>query len=270
MDRHVLKGQAILLVEEQEQPDTARNLESALERFGTEVVPPQRAVEAIERLEEFDFSLASLDWSPDSSEHSAVARRLKEEGARFLFCPKQLPEEVPTRRGASSSQRPPHPRRSSNPPRSLPTRRNRSKRCTWARRAPDKNRDQLDKLYAARVGRGYVGIPRSGTTGAMKGTIGPMQGRSELGSRIKCTLAYHLRTWAAVHLVAWCNGVTRVRETSQSCKRTRAASGAVQLEVQRIELWAYSRSPLTSAGAPLRVLSGGCPYSAREFAKTYS
>ena len=131
MDRHVLKGQAILLVEEQEQPDTARNLESALERFGTEVVPPQRAVEAIERLEEFDFSLASLDWSPDSSEHSAVARRLKEGGARFLFCPKQLPEEVPTRRGASSSQRPPHPRRSSNPPRSLPTRRNRSKRCAW-------------------------------------------------------------------------------------------------------------------------------------------
>ena len=96
MDRHVLKGQAIFLAEVQ--PDTARNLQSALERFGAEVVPPQRAMEAIERREEFDFSLAILDWSPDSSEHSAVARRLKEEGARFLFCPKQPPEEVTARR----------------------------------------------------------------------------------------------------------------------------------------------------------------------------
>jgi len=209
VDRHVLKGQAILLVEEQEQPDTARNLESALERFGTEVVPPQRAVEAIERLEEFDFSLASLDWSPDSSEHSAVARRLKEGGARFLFCPKQLPEEVPTRRGASSSQRPPHPRRSSNPPRSLPTRRNRSKRCAWGMARIRQEPRSTGQAYAARVGI--------------------------------------------------CAHILNVR-----------GKWAVQLEVQRIELWTYSRSLLTSAGAPLRVLSGGCPYSAREFAKTYS
>ena len=69
MDRHVVKGQAILLVEEQ--PDAERNPQSALQRFGTEVVPAQRAVEALERLEEFDFSLAFLDC-PDNPEHSAI------------------------------------------------------------------------------------------------------------------------------------------------------------------------------------------------------
>jgi superfamily II DNA/RNA helicase len=186
VDRHVLKGQAILLVEEQEQPDTARNLQSALERFGTEVVPPQRAVEAIERLEEFDFSLASLDWSPDSSEHSAVARRLKEEGARFLFCPKQLPEEVPTRRGASSSQRPPHPRRSSNPPRSLPTRRNRSKRCAWGMARIRQEPRSTGQAYAARVGicavllnvRGKWG---SATRGAKDRIVDVLAFASDLG-----------------------------------------------------------------------------------------
>jgi len=61
-----------------------------------------------------------------------------------------------------------------------------------------------------------------------------------------------------------------VRETSQGSKRTRAVGGAVQLEVQRIELRRYLRSPLTSVYPPLRVLRGGRPYSAREFAKTYS
>ena len=58
MDRRVLKGQAILLIEEQ--PNAARTLQSALERFGAEVVPAQDAVAARERRGERDFSW--LSW----------------------------------------------------------------------------------------------------------------------------------------------------------------------------------------------------------------
>jgi hypothetical protein len=96
VDRHFLKGQATPLIEGH--PEAARTLHSALQRFGGEVVA-RDAAEAIERLDAFDFSSASLDWSPDSPEHSAVARRLKEEGVRFLFRAKEPPEGVATSRG---------------------------------------------------------------------------------------------------------------------------------------------------------------------------
>lgn len=90
-------------------------------------------------------------------------------------------------------------------------------------------------------------------------------------------LAHAAQQEQAMHL-----GTARTRQEPRSTGQAYAArvgicahilnvrgKWAVQLEVQRIELWTYSRSLLTSAGAPLRVLSGGCPYSAREFAKTY-
>jgi hypothetical protein len=98
VDRDFLEGQAIPLIEEQ--PGAARNLHSPLQRFGAEVVLAPDAVEATERFEEFDFSSARLNWSPDSPQHSAIAHRLKEEGVRFLFRAKVPPEGVTTSRGA--------------------------------------------------------------------------------------------------------------------------------------------------------------------------
>jgi hypothetical protein len=122
VDRHFLKGQATRLIEGH--PEAARTLHSALQRFGGEVVAWD-AAEAIERLDAFDFSSASLDWSPDSPEHSAVARRLKEEGVCFLFRAKEPPEGVATSRGPPSSPSRLRPRRSLNRSHSLPTRRER-------------------------------------------------------------------------------------------------------------------------------------------------
>jgi hypothetical protein len=130
VDRQVLKGQTILLIEKQ--PGSARNLQSALDRFGVEVALA-RAMEALERLDEFDFSLAVLDWSPDSPEHSAIARRLKEEGVRFLFCARRAPEDVTTGWGAPSSQNQLRPRRSSKLARLAHAA---QQRCAWVMARP--------------------------------------------------------------------------------------------------------------------------------------
>ena len=98
MDRQALKGQAILLVEEQ--PSVARNLQAALERAGAEVLVVRDAAEALVRLDQFDFSSAIVDWRPDTREHPTIARRLKEEGVRYLFYATHPPEDVRTGRGA--------------------------------------------------------------------------------------------------------------------------------------------------------------------------
>jgi hypothetical protein len=145
VDRHFLKGQATPLIEEH--AGAARNFHSALQWFGAEVVA-RDAAEAIERLDEFDFSSASLDWSPDSPEHSAIARRLKEEGVRFLFRAKEPPEGVTTSRGAPSSQNRLRPRRALNRSHSLPTRR---ERCCALQRGDTGARDLPGP--SARAGR---------------------------------------------------------------------------------------------------------------------
>jgi len=118
--RQGLKGQTILLIEKQ--PGAARNLQSALERFGAEVVLARDAVDALERLDEFDFSLAVLDW---------IGHRSSIEG----FCVRRPPEDVTTGRGAPSSQNQLRPRRSSKPSHALPTQRD-GERCAWVMARP--------------------------------------------------------------------------------------------------------------------------------------
>jgi DNA-binding response OmpR family regulator len=95
--RDALKGQAILLVEEQ--PNLARNLQAALERAGAEVLVARNAEEALARLDEFDFSSAILEWRPEARDHPAITRRLREAGVRFVFYATHPPEDVRTWRG---------------------------------------------------------------------------------------------------------------------------------------------------------------------------
>jgi DNA-binding response OmpR family regulator len=71
-----------------------------LERAGAEVLVARDAAEALVRLDQFDFSSAILDWTPEAKEHPTIIRRLKEEGVRFFFYATHPPEDVGTERGA--------------------------------------------------------------------------------------------------------------------------------------------------------------------------
>jgi DNA-binding response OmpR family regulator len=89
MDRQVLKGRAILLVEKQ--LNVARDLEAALQRAGAMVSLARDAAEALVRPDQFDFSLAVMDWNSHCRQHPDLARRLKQAGMRFLFCANHPP-----------------------------------------------------------------------------------------------------------------------------------------------------------------------------------
>jgi CheY-like chemotaxis protein len=93
-----LSGQTILLVE----ADAAlsRSVRGGLEAAGAEVLAVCDAAEALPRIAQFDFSAAVLDWLPDSSEHKAIARWLKEDGVRVVYHAEHPPEDVMTARGA--------------------------------------------------------------------------------------------------------------------------------------------------------------------------
>ncbi len=96
--RRPLIGQTILLVEKD--ATIAREVQSALELAGAEVLTVREAVDALPRIAQFDFSAAVVEWCPHSKEHLAIARWLKEDGVRFVYHAEQPPEDVITARGA--------------------------------------------------------------------------------------------------------------------------------------------------------------------------
>lgn len=96
--RRPLIGQTILLVEKD--ATIAREVQSALELAGAEVLTVREAADALPRIAQFDFSAAVLEWRPHSKEHLAIARWLKEDGVRFVYHAEQPPEDVITARGA--------------------------------------------------------------------------------------------------------------------------------------------------------------------------
>jgi CheY-like chemotaxis protein len=98
MDRTVLGGCAILVVEEQ--PLIALELQTALEDAGAEVLIAHDGAEAKARIGQFDFAAAVLDLRPASNEQRDVARLLRRKGIRFLFYATHPPEDVTTTRGA--------------------------------------------------------------------------------------------------------------------------------------------------------------------------
>jgi CheY-like chemotaxis protein len=150
VDRQVFRGRAILLVEER--PDVARNLQLALERAGAEVLQARDAAQALAFIDQFNFFLAIVDWRPDGEEQRIIARRLQEEGVRFLFCAQEPPEVLTTRRGA------PFIAKSAKPEEivkalallahAAPPHRGLRSRAGSA----DKNREQMAKLYAGQMG----------------------------------------------------------------------------------------------------------------------
>lgn len=107
-DRLALDGETILVVEEQ--PIIARHLQRALEAAGAKVLMAHDAAAALPRIGQSYCSAAVLDWHPDSGDGQTLARRLKEEGVRFLFCATQPPEDVATRRGAPILRKPVPPK----------------------------------------------------------------------------------------------------------------------------------------------------------------
>lgn len=78
-----LDGETVLLVEGN--PAMAGDLQAALEDAGAEVLVARDAGEALARMAQFDFSAAVLDWRPDTREHRAAARWLREDGVTVLF-----------------------------------------------------------------------------------------------------------------------------------------------------------------------------------------
>jgi CheY-like chemotaxis protein len=87
-----LQGRIILVVEEQ--PKTARELQTALEQAGADVLLAGNCAEALLRIQQFDLSAAVLDWRPEISEHPIVIRQLKKEGVRFLLYTSRPPEHM--------------------------------------------------------------------------------------------------------------------------------------------------------------------------------
>ncbi len=91
LDRSALIGETVLVVEGD--PTIAHQLQAALELCGAEVLVARNAAEALPRIAQFDFSAAVVEWRPDTREHRALVRWLREDGVRFLFCAAQLPED---------------------------------------------------------------------------------------------------------------------------------------------------------------------------------
>jgi DNA-binding response OmpR family regulator len=70
----------------------AEALQAALERAGAEVLIARTAVEALPRIAQFEFSAAVVEWRPDTREHRALVRWLREDGVRLLYRADALPE----------------------------------------------------------------------------------------------------------------------------------------------------------------------------------
>jgi CheY-like chemotaxis protein len=87
-----LDGQTVLLVEGD--PAAADRLQAALEDAGAEVLVVRNTAEALSRMAQFDFSAAVLDWRPETREHRAATRWLREDGVRILFHAAQPPEDA--------------------------------------------------------------------------------------------------------------------------------------------------------------------------------
>jgi DNA-binding response OmpR family regulator len=107
VERANLAEQRILVVEEQ--PLIALDLQRALEAAGAEVLVASNATDAIERIRQFEFGAAVVDWRPASEDHRVVARALKQRKVRFLFYATSPPEDVTTVRGAPIFLKPAHP-----------------------------------------------------------------------------------------------------------------------------------------------------------------
>lgn len=94
--RSALGGEIVLLVEQD--PDTARDLQTALEDAGAEVLAVRSAAEALARIAQFDFSAAVIEWRPERREHRALARWLREDGVPCLFRAAQAGPDAPAPR----------------------------------------------------------------------------------------------------------------------------------------------------------------------------
>jgi hypothetical protein len=117
--------------------------------------------------------------------------------------------------------------------------------------------------------RGHVSLPRFGTTGEMKGLVWTHAGPSRSWKTAKIHVGTAFADAGAVYLVAPSKGVTRVGETPLGPrahvggKRGSATQSAMDRIADRLAC-AADLGICAIAG-----FSGGCPYSAREFAKTY-
>lgn len=107
MDRADLKGQTILVMEEEVL--IALDLRSVLERGGAHVHVVRNAAEALACLSKFDVTAGVIDWRPASEDHRVVARALKQKQVRFLFYATHPPEDVTTVRGAPVFLKPGRP-----------------------------------------------------------------------------------------------------------------------------------------------------------------
>jgi CheY-like chemotaxis protein len=107
VERANFAGQRILVVEEQ--PLVALDLQRTLEAVGAEVQVARNATDALERMRQFDFAPAVVDWRHGSEDHRVVARALKQKGVRFLFYATNPPEDVTTVRGAPIFLKPGRP-----------------------------------------------------------------------------------------------------------------------------------------------------------------
>jgi DNA-binding response OmpR family regulator len=107
VDRANLAGRTILVVEEQ--PLIALDLQTALEQAGAKVCVARDGTEALACISECDFAAGVIDWCPESDDHRAIARALKQEGVRFLFYATHPPEDVSTVRGAPVFLKPERP-----------------------------------------------------------------------------------------------------------------------------------------------------------------
>ena len=104
--KDTLSGCIILHVEEE--PLIALDVRTALEKAGATVVRTSVRDAAIV-VEKERFAAAILDLQPSSSDHRAIARRLKERGTPFLFHSTHVPEDVTTVRGAPVLPKPGRP-----------------------------------------------------------------------------------------------------------------------------------------------------------------
>ena len=107
MDRSILKGQTILVVEGE--PPLALELRTTLEEAGAEVFVAREATEALARIDQLEFTAGVIDWRPESDGHRRIARALRQRGVRFLFYATHTPEDVTTVRGAPIFLKPAHP-----------------------------------------------------------------------------------------------------------------------------------------------------------------
>ena len=105
MDRADLKGQTILVMEEEVL--IALDLRAVLERAGAHVYVVRNAAEALACLSKFNVTAGVVDWRPASI--PGIARALKQKQVRFLFYATHPPEDVTTVRGAPIFLKPGHP-----------------------------------------------------------------------------------------------------------------------------------------------------------------